>query len=152
VTSVQHLDGPIPEVDEIETEEVARIGASPWGRPHVSIWLIGVFALCFVYFFPSPVGPNEAAHLDLTRAIVDHGSFTIDAYHANTEDVALYHGHYYVNKAPGQSLLGVPIYFAFKAMFHPVLAPPPPMCCLSPTTFSYTPRVSARLSFRRCYC
>lgn len=120
--TVRGSGGTAPGVAVIHAQHLHIQPTNGRQRSRVPLWLLGVFALCFVYFFPSPVGPNEAAHLDLTQAIVDHGSLRIDAYHTNTIDLAFFQGHYYANKAPGQSLLGVPIYFAFKTIFQPVPA------------------------------
>jgi hypothetical protein len=46
--------------------------------------------------------------------MVDDGALTIDRYVANTGDYALYRGRYYSDKAPGLSLLGAPVYAAFR--------------------------------------
>ncbi len=47
-------------------------------------------------------------------AIVNHDTIAINAYHFNTMDDSKFDGHFYSNKAPGQSLVGVPVYLAFK--------------------------------------
>ncbi len=56
----------------------------------------------------------ENSRLDLTRAIVDEGRFTIDSYANNTGDRAYYNGHYYTDKFPGASFIAVPFYFVYK--------------------------------------
>lgn len=55
------------------------------------------------------IGYNERSHFDQIRAF-DHGTVSIDAYRHNTGDRALYHGHYYSDKAPGMGFLLVPVY------------------------------------------
>lgn len=83
----------------------------------VGLWLAGLFLLCFLYFLPRPADWNQDSRLDMTLALVNHGTIAIDAYHWNTQDDDYVHGHYYSNKAPGQSLVGVPIYIAYRAVF-----------------------------------
>ncbi|HEX5167411.1 MAG TPA: glycosyltransferase family 39 protein [Thermomicrobiales bacterium] len=53
---------------------------------------------------------NQNSRFDLTVAIVDRGTFRIDDYVANTGDYAIVDGHAYSDKAPGLSLLAVPVY------------------------------------------
>ncbi|MBC8495063.1 phospholipid carrier-dependent glycosyltransferase, partial [archaeon] len=60
---------------------------------------------------------NENSRLDLTRAIVDEGRFTIDTYANNTGDRAYYNGHYYSDKFPGASFTAIPPYFVYKYVF-----------------------------------
>ncbi|MBC8501304.1 MAG: glycosyltransferase family 39 protein [DPANN group archaeon] len=67
--------------------------------------------------FANLSGWNENSRLDLTRAIVDEGTFKIDTYANNTGDRAYYNGHYYSDKFPGASFLAVPPYFVFKHVF-----------------------------------
>lgn len=62
-------------------------------------------------------GVNANSHLDLTRSIVDHGTLNIDAVHNNTGDRSKYKGHYYSDKAPGLSLINVPLYFTWKNVY-----------------------------------
>ena len=77
--------------------------------------LVGLMLLFAAAYFYQDPGWNGNARLDLTRAIVEHGSLPIDAYHAQpdwyTEDTGYYNGHYYPDKAPGSSLIAVPFYF-----------------------------------------
>ena len=80
-----------------------------------SLWTVGLMIfLAAVYFYQDPEW-NGNSRLDLTRAIVEQGSFQIDRYFAQhdwtTEDTALFDGHYYSDKAIGSSLLAVPFYF-----------------------------------------
>lgn len=67
-----------------------------------------VFLTC-AYFFGGG-GWNQNSHFDLTRAIVERRTITIDAYLENTGDISPRAGHFFSNKAPGASLLAVPIY------------------------------------------
>ncbi len=72
---------------------------------------IGIF-LTYGYFYQSG-GHNENSRLDLTRAIVEHGTTSIDVYADNTAD-GIHHGeHFYSGKAPGSSLLSIPAWYFF---------------------------------------
>jgi len=77
----------------------------------VFLWLW--FSLAFVHqgWFDSP---TPVSRLDLLFALVADGEVRIDAYHENTPDKALHHGHYYSDKAPGTVALALP---AFAAMY-----------------------------------
>lgn len=82
-----------------------------------------LFALClFVYayaFDPAP-GTNARAHFDQTVAIVEHGTLSIERVLLTPEgytiDWSLRDGRYYPAKAPGLSILGVPVYAAATAL------------------------------------
>ena len=77
---------------------------------------------CYSYFLQAPAGfhnPNEYSRMYLTKAIVDYGTTSIDDVikkYDITIDRSLYEGHYYSSKAPGLSLLGIPIYFSQKVL------------------------------------
>jgi hypothetical protein len=61
-------------------------------------------------YFVQGGGANQNSRYDLTRALAVSGTLNIDAYHHNTFDKSVNSGHYYSDKAPGLSLLGVPVY------------------------------------------
>src|SRR5476649_3091962 len=67
-----------------------------------------VWGTCAFFFGGS--GLNQNSMFDQTRAVVERGTLSIDAYVANTYDVSTWGGHIYPNKAPGLSLCAVPIY------------------------------------------
>lgn len=77
---------------------------------HILFLLVLVSYIYFIQDFNA----NINTRLDLTWSIVDYKTFSIDAYHSNTDDKALRAGHFYSDKAPGVSLLGVPVYLAVK--------------------------------------
>ncbi len=77
----------------------------------ISRWFIAFF--CFVLavyaFGPGHGGVNQLTRFAVTDSIVSRGVFSIDGLAPEaTPDWSLYDGHYYSNKAPGVSLLGVP--------------------------------------------
>ncbi len=78
-------------------------------RAPVAGVVFGVLLVSYAYFFQGG-GWNANSRLDLTRAIVEQRTLTIDAFVENTGDWAEREGHYYTNKAPGFSLLSAPVY------------------------------------------
>jgi hypothetical protein len=90
-------------------------GANGGRLPRMQLGVVAAMLfLASAYFYQDPEW-NGNSRLDLTKAIVEQGTFRIDAYHLlpnwGTEDKAYYNGHYYSDKAIGPSLLAVPIYF-----------------------------------------
>ncbi|MGI8825827.1 MAG: hypothetical protein ACR2JC_09300 [Chloroflexota bacterium] len=77
-------------------------------------WLV---LLSYAYIIPSTPSFNSESHLYVTFGLVDHGSVTIDRYHTRLGDQAYWRGHYYSDKAPGISLLAVPVYAALRLAF-----------------------------------
>ena len=73
--------------------------------------------LCYGFFRQAPAW-NEYSRYDLVLSLVNHGSTIIDAYEENTGDKAFYAGHYYSDKAPGTSLLGVPVYALLRLVHY----------------------------------
>lgn len=83
---------------------------------NAATWILAVGLLGTFAFFHHEGGFNQNTRFDLTRAIVEHGTIAIDAYHANTLDKAYREGHYYCDKPPGTSWLAVPGYAAARAV------------------------------------
>jgi hypothetical protein len=54
------------------------------------------------------VNPNSVSRMGLVFAIVQDHALDIDTFAPHTIDKALFRGHYYLDKAPGQSLLALP--------------------------------------------
>ncbi|NVB78840.1 MAG: hypothetical protein HOV81_10630 [Kofleriaceae bacterium] len=78
-------------------------------------WLaaIAIAYLWVVPYFPRIQSANELPRVYLVKAIVHDGTFAIDrgvARWGGTADVSPHAGHVYSNKAPGSSLLAVPVY------------------------------------------
>lgn len=78
-------------------------------------WLIAI-AVAYLYvfpYFPRIQSANELPRVYLVQAIVHEGRFAIDTgvrRWGGTADVSPSQGHLYSNKAPGSSLLVVPVY------------------------------------------
>lgn len=71
----------------------------------------------FLQIYPHFISTNEHSRLLLTSAIVDDRTFQIDnalQRYGDSQDKALYNGHYYSDKAIGISLLGVPVYVVLR--------------------------------------
>lgn len=93
--------------------------------------------LCCGWFYAQG-GWNQNARYDMIYSFVEPGTpdfltfridhFLIDAAKTvNTGDWAVHNGHYYSNKAPGASLLGIPVYAALYWLeypFHRGVIPP----------------------------
>lgn len=62
-------------------------------------------------------GVNPNRYFDLIHSLVNERVIHIDSYHENTIDKAFKDGHYYSAGLPGPSLLGIPSYLAFKALY-----------------------------------
>jgi hypothetical protein len=73
-----------------------------------------LLAFIFAYFYHDG-GWNGNSRLGLAFAMVEEGRLTIDSYHdqpgTDTEDKAIYNGHYYTSKAIGSSLIAALFYF-----------------------------------------
>jgi hypothetical protein len=82
------------------------------------ILLFLILLISYVYFFPRWADWSQNSRLDLTLAIVDKGTLSIDDYYQNTGDYALFEGHHYLDKAPGPSFLAIPIYVAVRPILH----------------------------------
>ncbi len=77
-------------------------------------WLI---VLAYAYFISSTPNFNAESHLYVAASVVDHQTLSIDAYHRRLGDESLLTGHYYSDKAPGLSLLAIPVYGALRMFF-----------------------------------
>ena len=77
--------------------------------------IVLLLLLCYAYVFPRWADWNQNSRFDLTVAIVEHGTFAIDCCAGNTGDYARIDGHSYSDKAPGLSLLAVPVHIVFAA-------------------------------------
>ena len=83
-------------------------------KRYLSLFLL--LFLTFAYFLPRWASWSQNSRLDLTMALVDKGTLSIDDYYTNTGDYAAFEGHFYTDKAPGVSFLGVPVFAAYKAV------------------------------------
>ena len=78
-----------------------------------ALLIAAVLFISYAYFYEGG-GWNQNSRFDLIRAIIEQRTLRIDAYHGNTEDKALYQGHYYSDKAPGLALLALPAVAAVR--------------------------------------
>lgn len=88
--------------------------STPWRASRGDI--LRVFLLAFViyaYFMPRWADWNIDSRFDLTRALVDRHTVRIDAFNANTWDKAVFHHHFYSDKAPGTAVMGAVVYAGF---------------------------------------
>jgi len=84
--------------------------------PLLTVGLILVCYLSLTYAWDNFRNTNEYSRIFLTRALVEHGTFSIDPLLRvhNTQDKSYFRGHYYSNKAPASSLLAAPAYLAVR--------------------------------------
>jgi len=82
------------------------------------ITLFFLLFVCYVYTLPRWADWSQNSRLDLTLAIVDKGTLSIDDYYHNTGDYALFEGRHYLDKAPGPSFLAVPVYAAIRPILQ----------------------------------
>jgi hypothetical protein len=82
-------------------------------RPEAALFAIALGG--YAYFFQGG-GWNQNSRFNLVRAIVEQHSIIVDDYVQNTGDLAVRDGHNYCDKAPGVSMLAVPVY----AALHPL--------------------------------
>ncbi len=74
-------------------------------RVGCGIWSLFFVALSYIHQDPT-FSPTALSRLDVLHALA-HGRLSIDAYEENTPDKAVYHGHYYSDKAPGTVALAL---------------------------------------------
>jgi len=82
-------------------------------------WFVGarlciVAALTYAFFF-SGGGPNQATRMALTESIVVRHQPDITPFHGRTIDKGYKDGKFYADKAPGLSLLAVPVFAVMQA-------------------------------------
>jgi hypothetical protein len=91
-------------------------------RRHL-VWAAVAAAYVLVFpYFGKLNNPNENVRVWLTRAIVAHGTLAIDPVErewGEVSDRAAFGGHHYSGKAPGTSLLGVPVLAVANALGTP---------------------------------
>jgi hypothetical protein len=93
---------------------VAAPSTPPRLAPCLLLWTGLLVLFTAAYFRNQKPEANALSQFDLTRAIVEHGTFSIDAYHTNTIDKALFDGHYYCDKSPVNAFLGVPVFALYR--------------------------------------
>lgn len=94
-----------------------------------AVWAAVALAYLIVFpYFERLNNPNENVRVWMTRAIVAHGTFAIDAVErewGEVSDRAAFGGRRFSSKAPGASLLGVPVLFAQTQLWKVAGAGPP---------------------------
>jgi hypothetical protein len=78
-------------------------------RPEAALFALALGT--YAYFFQGG-GWNQNSRFNLVRAIVEQHTIVVDDYVSNTGDLAMRDGRHYSDKAPGVSILAVPVYAA----------------------------------------
>src|SRR5437868_9873088 len=99
----------------MSSQEETAMKLSYCARHNEQALLIAAFVLISYAYFYAGSGANQNSRFDLLRAIIERHTFSIDAYHMNTMDKAFWNGHFYCDKAPGQSFAAVPIVAGTRA-------------------------------------
>ncbi len=100
--------------DEAPAVERQPSGKGFLGRHAAWLCLCGLY-LVIAPYFRALENPNENVRVWATRAIAHHGTFAIDPVVATwgpVTDTAAWKGRRFSSKAPGTTLLGVPVHFA----------------------------------------
>ena len=77
----------------------------------LDILLFGSLFLTFSYFYQGAFA-NQNSRFDLSLAMAFNSKTSIDDFHQNTIDKSIYNGKYYSDKAPGASILSLPLVYA----------------------------------------
>lgn len=95
------------------TESTAAFFERPLQRLRLgyAAWLFGIFC----YFLPAATW-SPVSRFNVTRAIVEQGTLSIDAFADSTGDRAFRDGHWYSDKAPLPALLALPAYQAYHLL------------------------------------
>ena len=113
-------------------------------RRHLAWLLVSLAYLSIAPYFPRINNPNENVRVWMTRAIVEDGTLAIDATvraWGFVDDKAVSGARLYSSKAPGTSLLGVPVLWAQTRLWHGLGWPSPSKraATLALRLFSVTP-------------
>lgn len=78
--------------------------------------LFFLLVFCYAYYFHPVLYDNATTRIALSCDLATMGTTRIDPWADFTEDKAFFRGHYYCDKAPGLSLLAVPIIRVAKVL------------------------------------
>ncbi len=82
-------------------------------KPEVVFFILSLWIYAFFY---QAGGWNQNSRFDLVRSIVEDKTLQIDKYAYNTGDISKVNNHYYCDKAPGVSWIGVIPYSGFRIL------------------------------------
>src|SRR4051812_25401531 len=87
------------------------------GAPSAEVVVFLIVTLVGAWFIIPGQLWNADTHVYLTASIVDRASLNIDPFAKLTGDLASANGHYFADKAPGLSLVAVPIYAMIRLLY-----------------------------------
>ena len=105
--------------------------------------LFALVWLSCVWFGSWALNPNNATRIYASIALVERGDARIDQYQALTIDKAEFGGHFYMDKAPGMTLLSLPAMAIADHVSAPLEYVPP---TLYDATFEHYMTVRVRLA------
>ena len=85
-------------------------------RPYRLEWLLLALVALATLPLVSIETAQDSSRLAVTQSIVERGKLDIDPYWQQTIDRGFAHGHWYSDKAPGVSLVAVPVVAAIRAV------------------------------------
>lgn len=92
----------------------------PAGKTLREACLVFIMVVAGYGYFSTERDVNINSRLALVKAFVDEGRFEIDSYHSAelyTNDMAVFNGHYYSDKAIGAGILGVLAYYPVRWVY-----------------------------------
>lgn len=93
------------------------VGTAPGvARPRIAALLFVFVWLSGAWFGCDELNPNNATRMFAAISLVEDHDATIDDYAALTIDKAQFGGHTYMDKAPGMTLMAVPVVAAIDAL------------------------------------
>lgn len=85
-------------------------------RRGIAIWLFALVWVSCIWFGSWPMNPNSATRMFAAVSIVETGRPEIDRFEALTIDKARFGDHFYMDKAPGMTLMAVPFFALAQAI------------------------------------
>jgi hypothetical protein len=77
-----------------------------------ALFVMLFFSYC--YFLQQPWNWNSVPRVALAVSIIENGTLTIDKFMYSTGDIAFYNGRFYTDKAPGMTLMALPVVTAAR--------------------------------------
>lgn len=102
-------------------DKLSTIRPTKSGLRGAEWYIFLLLVISFTYVLPRWADWNVNSRMDLILAVVDNHTLQIDRYYENTGDYAKFQEHYYSDKAPGSSLVGIPVYATFQLLGGPAL-------------------------------
>jgi hypothetical protein len=87
-------------------------------RSKIGITIFLVLFVTYAFFPQKTKNDNVQSRIILTLSMVEDRTLTINKFHRFTDDLALYNGNYYSDKAPGMAFSALPIVVITRAVLQ----------------------------------